>query len=113
MTVMFIPASVVGRCTSWETFNACHVHMLSSPWPPSPACNPSGGRQGPTGDMCLLTFAVDAHASIPFVAIHNRDESTQRPTTDLQCRDHVVAAFDESLGGTWMVSRLCRGTRAA
>ena len=54
--------------------------------------------------MCILTYAVNAHPLLPFVVIHNRDESVTRPTSDLTIRNEIVAAFDELMGGTWMVS---------
>ena len=57
--------------------------------------------------MCLIAFAVDAHAACPLLIAANRDEFLDRPTAGLHrwtlsSGADVVAGRDLRDGGTWL-----------
>ncbi|MDO9483972.1 MAG: NRDE family protein [Hydrogenophaga sp.] len=57
--------------------------------------------------MCLIAFAIDAHAACPLLIAANRDEFLDRPTAGLHrwslpSGSDVVAGRDLRDGGTWL-----------
>lgn len=57
--------------------------------------------------MCLIAFAIDAHAECPLLVAANRDEYLARPAAALQRwrlddGTEVIAGRDLREGGTWM-----------
>lgn len=57
--------------------------------------------------MCLIAFAIDAHAACPLLIAANRDEFLDRPTAGLHrwtlpSGADVVAGRDLRDGGTWL-----------
>lgn len=57
--------------------------------------------------MCLIAFAIDAHAACPLLIAANRDEFFERPTASLHRwklpeGTDVVAGRDLREGGTWL-----------
>jgi uncharacterized protein with NRDE domain len=57
--------------------------------------------------MCLIAFAIDAHAACPLLIAANRDEFFDRPTAGLHrwtlpSGTDVVAGRDLRDGGTWL-----------
>jgi uncharacterized protein with NRDE domain len=57
--------------------------------------------------MCLIAFAIDAHAACPLLIAANRDEFLDRPTAGLHrwalpSGAEVVAGRDLRDGGTWL-----------
>lgn len=57
--------------------------------------------------MCLLAFALNAHADFPLVIAANRDEQWRRPTLPLQAwtlpsGKTVYSGRDQEAGGSWL-----------
>ncbi len=57
--------------------------------------------------MCLIAFAIDAHADCPLLVAANRDEYLERPAAALQRwrlddGTEVIGGRDLREGGTWM-----------
>ena len=57
--------------------------------------------------MCLIAFAIGAHARWPLLIAANRDEQFERPTLPLQrwrspSGATLISGRDERAGGTWL-----------
>lgn len=57
--------------------------------------------------MCLIAFAISAHADFPLVIAANRDEQWHRPTLALQAWSlpsgkTLYSGRDQEAGGTWL-----------